>query len=155
MIDTEPIRSQILTRLSVRGRWLVNETPLDFDFSRSQSPLRPIMAVDVAGGAIEEHWRSLRIFGEEDYAEGGGSRPYLGIHLESGEIYGLDLERVKSQMFLLNSNIERFVETFLALDQVLRPGGLLDPQIGERLKRIDPDAFERSEWRLLCDYVTQ
>ena len=155
MIDVEPIRLQIVTRLPVRVRWLVNGTPLDFDFSRSQAPLRPIMAGDVIAGAVEEQWTSLRIFGEEDYAEGGGASPYLGVHSESGEIFGLDVEREMLQMFLLNSDIHRFIQTFLELDRMLRLGGPPDAQIGGRLEQIDPVAFQHSDWRFLCDYVTQ
>lgn len=102
---------------------------------------------------IEKEWASLRIFGEDDYAEGGGGSAYLGVHSESGEFFGLDVERHTSEMFLFNSDVDRFIQTFLALDRVLRPGGLADARIRERLKEIDPDAFERSEWRLLCDYV--
>jgi hypothetical protein len=155
MTEIEPIRQQIVTRLPVRARWLINGTPLNFDFSRSQAPLRPIATGDVVGGPVEEKWTLLRIFGEEDYAEGGGASPYLGVHSESGEIFGLDVEREMSQMFLLNSNIDRFIETFLALDGMLRLGGSLDAQIRERLEQIDPGAFAYSEWRLLSDYVTQ
>jgi hypothetical protein len=153
MTDFESIRVRIVTRLPIRVRWLVNGTPLDFDFSRSQSPLRPITASDVVGGPVEEEWTSLRIFGEEDYGEGGGASPYLGVHSGSGEIFGLDVERETSHMFLLNSDVDRFIQTFLALDQALRLGGPPVAQVGERLKQIDPGAFERSEWRLLSDYV--
>src|SRR5215471_15351631 len=138
MTDIESIRLRIVTRLPVRARWLVNGTPLDFDFSRSQTPLRTITASDVVGGPVEGEWTSLRIFGEEDYAEGGGASPYLGVHSESGEIFGLDVEREMSQMFLLNSDIDRFIQTFLALDRVLRRGEPPDAQIGERLEQIDP-----------------
>ncbi len=155
MTDIESIRLQIMTRLPVRVRWLVSGTPLDFDFSRSQVPLASITTNDVVGGPVEGEWTSLRIFGEEDYAEGGGAAPYLGVHAESGEIFGLDVEREASQMFFLNSDVDRFIQTFLALDRVLRLGGPPDAQIGERLKEIDPGAFERSEWRLLSDCVTQ
>jgi hypothetical protein len=69
MIDPESVRMQIAARLPIRVRWLVDETPLDFDFSRSQAPLRSIAAGDIIGGGIEEEWTSLDIFGEDDYAE--------------------------------------------------------------------------------------
>jgi hypothetical protein len=90
----------------------------------------------------------LRIFGREDFAEGGGASPYLGVHLESGKVFGLDVERQRMQMFLLNSNVDRFIRTFLLLDQTLRLGEPSQEQILVRLSKIDPDAFERSEWRL-------
>jgi hypothetical protein len=156
MPDIESIRQQIVTRLPVRVRWLVNGTRLDFDFSRSEAPLEPVMACDFnSATVIEKEWTSLRIFGEDDYVEGGGASAYLGVHSGSGEFFGLDVERETSEMFLLNSDVDRFIQTFLALDRVLRPDGLPDARIRERLGEIDPNAFERSEWRLLCDYVTQ
>ena len=112
------------------------------------------MAGDVSG-RIEEHWISLRIFGEEDCGEGGGASPYLGVHSESGEIFGLDVERERSHMFLLNSNIDRFIQTFLALDRALRVEGRPNARIAEHLRQIDPTAFERSEWRFLANYITR
>lgn len=148
MTDLESIRLQVRARLPVRARWLVNGTPLDFDFSRSQTPLRCITADDIIGGVLEE-WASLRMFGEDDYAEGGGAYSYLGVHFESGEVFGLDVERQCSPMFLLNSDIDRFIQTFLALDQAFRLASLDRQQIAGRLNKIDPGAFERSEWRLL------
>ena len=154
MIDIESIRGQIVTRLPARVRWLVDGMPLDFDFSRSKVPLKPITAGDFnSATVIEKEWTCLRIFGEDHYAEGGGGTAYLGIHSESGKFFGLDVERETSEMFLLNSDVDRFIQTFQALDQVLRPIGLPDAQIRERLKAIDPSVFDRSEWRLLCDYV--
>jgi hypothetical protein len=153
MTNIESIRLQIMARLPVRVRWLVNGTPLDFDFSRSQAALRCITAGGIIGGTIEEEWRSLRMFGEDDYAEGGGAKTYLGVHIETGKVFGLDLERQSSQMFLLNSDVERFIQTFLALDQALRPGIPAQPQIAERLNEIDPGAFEHSEWRIFSDHI--
>lgn len=115
----------------------------------------PLTASDIVSGPIEAAWTSLRLFGEQDYAEGGGASPFLGVDLDSGEIFGLDVEREKSQMFLLNSDVDRFIQTFLALDGALRLGALRDAQIGQRLRQIDPGAFDRSEWQLLSDYVTR
>lgn len=154
MTDIESIRLQVRARLPVRARWLVNGTPLDFDFSRAQTPLRGITAEDIIGGMLEGERASLRIFGEDDYAEGGGAHSYLGVHLESGKVFGLDLERRCSPMFLLNSDIDRFIQTFLALDQALRLDNLDRQQIAGRLNEIDPGAFERSEWRLFFDHLT-
>ncbi len=45
-IELEYIRSQIVSRLPIRVRWLVKGIPLDFDFSRSQSLLEPVNASD-------------------------------------------------------------------------------------------------------------
>jgi|SRR6266850_4230347 len=148
MTDPESIRLQVATRLPVRVQWLIEQTPLDFDFSPSQAPL--LNANDFLGGPPDQRWTALHIFGEQDYAEGGGATPFLGVHAESGEILGLDLDRDESQIFLLNSNIDLFIKTFLELDEVLRLSRSPQVQIRERLKKIDPGAFERSEWLGLC-----
>jgi hypothetical protein len=130
--------------------------PLDFDFSRSGVPLKPVRPSDFnSATVIEKEWTPLWIFGENDYAEGGGGGAYLGVHSQNGEVFGLDVERETSQMFLLNSDVDRFITTFLTLDPVLRVGGTLLTHTGERLRQIDSEAFERSEWRLLYNYVTQ
>ena len=52
-------------------------------------------------GDLEPEWSALDLFGEEDYAEGGGASPFLGVHRSSGKIFGLDVERDSSEMFLL------------------------------------------------------
>src|SRR5216117_2705717 len=117
------VRSQIAAHLPARVRWLVNRSPLDFDFSRSQRPLQPLLASEV-NGDLEPEWSALDLFGEEDYAEGGGASPFLGVHRSSGQIFGLDVERESSQMFLLNSDDDRFIRTFLLFDEVVRAGKL-------------------------------
>ena len=156
LTDIESIRLQIVTRLPVRVRWIVNEVPLDFDFSLSKAPLEPVKpSYFNSVTVIDKEWSSLQIFGGYDFAEGGGARPYLGVHSDSGAIFGLDAELETSPMFLFNSDIDRFIQTFLALDRALGIGGRPDVQIAEKLKQIDPGVFEHSEWRLLCDYVTE
>jgi hypothetical protein len=156
MTDIESIRLQIVTRLPTRVRWMVKGVPLDFDFSLSKAPLEPVKPSNFNSATIiEKEWTSLRIFGGYDYAEGGGANPFLGVHSESGAVFGLDAELQASQMFLFNSDVDRFIQTFLALDRTLRLGGRPDAQIAEKLKEIDPGVFGQSEWRSLVDYVTQ
>lgn len=148
MTDLESIRLQVATRLPVRVRWLIRQNPLDFDFSPSQSPL--LNANDFLGSPPDSQWTALHIFGEQDYAEGGGATPLLAVHAENGEILGLDLDRDQSPIFLLNSNMDLFIKTFLELDEVLRFNRSPQLQIRECLKKIDPGAFERSDWLGLC-----
>lgn len=143
------VRSQIAAHLPVHVRWLVNRTPLDFDFSRSQRPLKPLLASEV-NGDLEPEWSVLDLFGEEDHAEGGGASPFLGVHRNSGQIFGLDVERESSEMFLLNSDVDRFIKTFQRFDSVLREGSR-SGDLHASLHEIDPEVFEVSEWRLLVD----
>jgi hypothetical protein len=153
MTDTESFRSHIVTRLPIRVRWLIKGTPLDFDFSRSLAPLKFITANDIMGGAIDDEWKPLSIFGTNDYAAGGGASSYLCVHTKTGKIFGLDLERQESPMFLFNSDVDKFIQTFLILDQALRLGSFSPQKLPTRLKEVDPDALEYGEWRLLCEHV--
>lgn len=61
-LDTEATRSVIVAGLPVRARWVVGETPLDFDFSIARRGPRPLPKDDVAGG-LEDVWSVLLPFG--------------------------------------------------------------------------------------------
>jgi hypothetical protein len=96
-------------------------------------------------------WRQMLIFGEEDFAEGGGASPLLTVHAQTGVILGLDVDREQSSVFLLNSSIPAFIETFLLFDNVLKAGGTAPSGLRDRIQAVDPESFERSEWRGLID----
>ena len=151
MIDPETVRSEIAKHLPLRVRWLVGGVPLDFDFSRCHSPLRPIMSSDVSECEIEKSWTALYLFGLQSYD--GGASPYLCVHRDTGEICGLDIEREKSQMFLLNSDVERFIRTFQKIDGLLRRAPIAPGVLSRALANIDPGAFERSDWRHFSEFI--
>lgn len=151
MIDPEIVRLEIAKRLPTRTRWLVQGVSLDFDFSRSHAALRPIMAVDMIGGDIEMSWTALYLFGLQNYD--GGASPYLGVHRNTGEICGLDVERKKAHVFLFNSNIDRFIRTFQRIDESLRGASPAPGVLSRELRTIDPDAFQRSNWRDFADFI--
>jgi hypothetical protein len=153
MIDPESVRQEVVRRLPAHVRWLVRGVPWDFDFSRSRVPLRPIAPTDLNGCNIEDEWTTLYIFGQEDYADGGGASPYLGVHLDTGEICGLDVERDESQVFILNSNVDRFIRTFQKIDEMLRHTPVAPEVLFRALTGIDPDAFQHSEWRDASSYI--
>jgi hypothetical protein len=152
VIDLEHARHRITTELPPRVRWLIKGSPLDFDFSRSQVPLKPLSQSEIHG-TIEKDWTTLYLFGERDYAEGGGASPFLGISSTSGEILGLDVERDSGCRFLLNSDIESFIKTFEVFDRVLRLGTTALDSLSSSAIEIDPRAFQRSEWALLLDHL--
>lgn len=41
-LDPEAVRSAIASRLPLTTRWMVNETPMDYDFSKAQRVLQPL-----------------------------------------------------------------------------------------------------------------
>jgi hypothetical protein len=152
-LDPELLRIELVTQLPVRARWIFGETPCDWDFSRAQWPLHSPSSSEFTGGDIPESWLRLRIFGEEDYADGGGAHPLLGIDYETGEVFGLDVERNALSVYILNSSVERFIVTFLLFDRVLRLRTETVLGLAGKVYEIDPGVFERSEWRDTADYV--
>jgi hypothetical protein len=152
-MDPEEARLQIAARLPMRVRWNLKGTPWDFDFSLSQHRLQPLISTDLNGCDIEKEWTDLYIFGTEDYAQGGGASPFLAVHRDTGQIFGLDVERESAQMYLLNSDVDRFIRTFLLFDGVLRLRTLPPAVAAERASAVDPDGFARSDWRGLANYL--
>jgi SUKH-4 immunity protein len=155
-INAEEIRHAVEERLPRRARWIVPgvETIIDWYFSRASQPLQPLTADDAVrwAEALPEDWRELLIFGEEDVGEGGGARPLLCVHGQTGEVFGLDIERPEAARYFLNSSMAAFVDTFLVFDRALT-GGQQTVSLTQAVRAADPDVFERSDWRSLADYV--
>src|SRR5262252_7044893 len=108
MIDMESARAQLASSLPVYARWSVRGDALDFDFSRSNAPLRNLTHGDL-GCCPGDEMRSLYIFGEEHFADGGGATSFLAIHGTMGTVLGIDPERDTSQLYFLNSNVHAFI----------------------------------------------
>jgi hypothetical protein len=115
-VDAEAIRLQLEARVAIRVRWSLDGVPLMFDFSRALQSLRRLEPSDI-GGPLEEGWSALLLFGEYDYSDGGGASGYLGVHEDTGEVYGLDVERSSSPMFFFNSDVDRFIRTFVDVER--------------------------------------
>jgi hypothetical protein len=151
-LDLEAIQSAIVQALPVHAHWSINNTPLDFDFPAGHKGLRPLPHDIIQ--QTEKEWFDLLIFGEYDYAEGGGASPWLGIRKTDGAVYGLDVER-ENPMFLLNSSIERFIHTFEVLNQYLAQGKQLPSSVEAVVRAIDPEVYPVSDWRSLVDCMKE
>ena len=75
-LDIGAARSAIIAGLPIRARWMLEETALDFDFTQAHEGLRHV-STDDHSGDIEKDWTDLLIFGQSDYAEGGGASPWI------------------------------------------------------------------------------
>ena len=104
---------------------------------------------------LKPAWLKLLMFGEYDYAEGGGANPFIGIQPKDGAVFGLDFERDRQPMFLLNSGLDAFVDTFHALDVYLGKGRRLPEDIDRRLHAIDRTAYDRSDWKPFVVFVRE
>ena len=76
MVDLQLMRSAIDTGLPRHTRWMVGDTPLDFDFAAERYGLRCLSDADVVGGPLPTEWSGCLVFGRYDYAEGGGASPW-------------------------------------------------------------------------------
>jgi hypothetical protein len=154
-VNLDELRLEVAGRLPVRVRWLLDETPWDWDFSRARQALQPLSDADAETWMeiLPEDWRQLYIFGEEAFAAGGGARPFLGVHIQSGEVYGLDVERDDAAAYFLNSSVPAFIDTFLLFDEVLGKRVAATSRLSDRARAADPKGFDRSEWRDAAEHV--
>lgn len=150
-IDVDAVRSAIVDGLPARARWMLGEIPLGFDFSVGRGGPRPLSDEDVYGG-LEESWADLLVFGECNYADGGGARPWLAIRRADGAVCSLDVE-ARDAISVYNTSIERFIRTFALLDSSLGAGRPLPPETEDRVREIDPEGYDSSEWCGLIDHV--
>ena len=148
----DALRASIVSRLPATVRWTVAGSDLEWNFSAAREGLRPPSRASL-NCEPEPSWTELLIFGEYDYAAGGGASPLLGVRATDGAVYGLDLEREGGELFALNSSVEQFIETFLFLNGHLGSGAALRLDAEEKLRTIDPKAFPASEWRALLEAV--
>jgi len=95
------------------------------------------------------------LFGEADFAEGGGASWLIGVHVGDGTVQGLDLERDGSPLFVMNSDVDSFARTFLTFDDPIRLGRIPLASLQSTLKSLDEPSFEQSQWRLLADFLAQ
>jgi hypothetical protein len=125
-------------------------TPLDFEFTVGRIGLYrlPNEVLESSHTASSE----LLVFGEQDFAEGGGARPWLCVRERDGSIYGFDPEREEPE-FLLNSSLDRFMMTFRLLNDYLAKNKPLPRDCETRLRAIDPESYPDSDWRLLMEYL--
>jgi len=130
-------------------RWLIDDNPFDYDFTRALAPLEPVGERDLIG-PIEREWSYLYLFGQDYYEGGAGS--LLGIDSRNGKILGLDVER-SSAIYLLNSGIGEFIQMFLLFDSVLRSRQHPVQALTSAAKAIDRKGFAGSEWRKLADHL--
>jgi hypothetical protein len=148
MIDSESARSEILARLPRRCAWRVGTFAVVYDFTRSESPLRPIDANDLNGSLPDPAWKNLLVIGE--HSVDGGASPFITIDSLSGKVVGVDPERDGTGVFLLNSALETFIATVRHLNEALSSGAT-PSSLTQTLQAVEPE-FQNSEWRDLAKY---
>jgi hypothetical protein len=153
-IDLNAIRSGIDSRLARQARWMIGDTPLEFDFSPDRYGLRRVADRDAVGGLVPNEWSGYRLFGVYDYAEGGGASPWIAFRERDGYVCGLDIERQGETVFVFNSSVDCFISTFSLFDQNLRAGQKLPPGFASRAEALDSELFAVSEWRALIERIT-
>jgi hypothetical protein len=147
-LDRMAVESTLAYGLPGQARWIIDGTPLDFEFTVGRFGLRTLP--DEVLEASDTVSSELLVFGEQDFAEGGGAHPWLCVRERDGSVYGWDPER-EDPMFLLNSSVEQFIATFRLLNDYLPKNKPLPPDSDSQLRAIDPEAYPNSDWRLLVE----
>ncbi len=140
--------ASLISDAPVEARWMINATPLYFDFTVKRLGLRKLPDEVLKPDYTAAH--RLLIFAEQNYAEGGGSRPWLCVDEDSGEVYGFDPER-DAPLFFLNSSVTQFIATFRFLDKWLGANRSLPRDSDAQLRVIDPETYPNSDWRPLVE----
>jgi hypothetical protein len=85
-LDRMTVESTLTSDLPVQARWMIDGTPLGFEFTVGRLGLRrlPDEVLEAGDTASSE----LLVFGEQDFAEGGGARPWLCVRECEGAVCG-------------------------------------------------------------------
>ncbi|HYL98110.1 MAG TPA: hypothetical protein VEZ90_04085 [Blastocatellia bacterium] len=59
----------------------------------------------------------------------------------------LELEIDAEAVFFVNSDMDKFIDSFLILDAFLRFGAIPDESVEAKLAAIDPQGYPKSQWR--------
>jgi hypothetical protein len=139
------------SQLPQSARWLVDGTPQDFSFYSNARSLDVVMTEQACGGVLQ-HASDFIVFGEYDFAEGGGAKPWLVVRCSDGKVFGVDVER-EASMFSLNSSLDAFINTFCLLDKFLRRHQQIPEDLEMLVQSLDPAAYDGSEWRDLVAHM--
>jgi hypothetical protein len=144
--DRGTIETTLASELPTKSRWMLDNTPLDFEFTVARGGLQALP--DDVQKFGDSTWSDLLVFGEYDYAEGGGARALLCVRESDGSVCGLDLERDVA-IFPLNSSADKFAATFQLLDNYLAHDRPLPTDCESRVRSIDASLEPSSDWLLL------
>ena len=151
-VDLEQLRLRTLSRLPDQVYWRVHERRVVFDFRRAHSPLKPVSTAELFR-RIEPEWARLFVFGDRVTVSAGSSRSLLVVQQGSGVVYGLDPGLKDAPLYLLNSNADAFIDTFLLFDRMLRSGPTSLAALRSEAEQIDPTTFPKGAWRGLADQL--
>ncbi len=152
--DSEAILTAVVDGLPPLARWSLKGACVEYVFSASREDVRQLSPERLLPATLQPEWLELLIFGECDYAAGGGASPFLGVRTTDGTVWELDVERETDPLSLLNSSIDRFVASFAFLNEYLGSGRELPENAEAQLESIDPEAFPGSEWKALVEYLS-
>jgi hypothetical protein len=136
------------SRLPQRARWLISNTTLDFSLYNEPRNLSAVFAewrFSDADVADIEHVSDFIVFGMWDYNTGGGAQPLLVVRQSDGKVFGVDVE-ANDPLFVVNSSLEAFVDTFCLLDKYLGQGQPIPADLDSLVRDLDPTVYSESEW---------
>ena len=136
--------------MPLTARWWIRGVSFNWTFAVERWRWLRGDEIEVVGQPPEPQWGALRIFGE--YYLDGGASPVVGLRADDAAVCGLDVE-ADSAVFLLNSSLHAFVETFRLLDRTLANPEAGPTDLREAARSLDPRAYDQSEWSDLLEVV--
>jgi hypothetical protein len=70
----------------------------------------------------------------------------LVVRQSDGKVFGVDVERDEKKLFLLNSSLQAFIDTFCLLDRYLGHGRPIPADLNLLARNLDPTVYSESEW---------
>jgi hypothetical protein len=148
-MDAASIQSAIASRLPQHACWLIDNTTVDFSVRSEPCSFVAEIAkwgLSDADVADIEHHSDFIVFGMWNFNRGGGARPALVVRQSDGKVFGVDVEAYEP-LFLLNSSLQAFIDTFRLLDKYFRQGQPLPADLSSLVRNLDPSVYSESDWR--------
>jgi hypothetical protein len=87
------------------------------------------------------------VFGDWDYAEGGGDTVFLIVRRNDGSVFGVDGGR-DVPFSLLNTSLQSFINTFCLLDEYFAHSQPIPADLDSSARDLDPTAYPESRWHI-------
>ena len=76
------------------------------------------------------------------------------VRQSDGKVFGVDVE-ANDPLFVLNSSLEAFIDTFCLLDKYLGHGQPIPADLNSLVRNLDPTVYSESEWRVVVENVSR
>lgn len=147
-LDLVSIEKLIATRLPASARWPFEDWG-DEEFNFFPKGMPGNRYLPTAWFYKEFQVSDYFVFGDLDFADGGGACYWLCIDKQDESICAFDVSLDQGRM-TFNSSLAQFVQSFHVLDRYLCKGEQPPQDCEAQLRAIDP-VYSDSRWKMFLD----